>query len=81
MTKINWDKEKIEDLEKILMGLSDEDIENTAWDSLPSYEIPEDVDTTEVWAMDSRGNCLCGLIHDIVEGNGNIRHIDEIRSK
>lgn len=78
--KINWNKEEITELERILMNLSDDEAESVNWDSLPSMEMP-DVDATEVWAMDVNGNCLCGLIHDIVEGRGTIKHIDQIRAE
>ena len=79
--KINWDKKEITELERILMNLSDDEAESVSWDSLPSVGIPQDVETTEIWAMDVNGNCLCGLIHDIVEGRGTIKHIDQIRAE
>ena len=79
MTKINWDKRNIEDLERLLMGLSDEEAEAVDWANLPSCDLPDNIDTNEVWAMDAHGNCLTGLIHDIVDGNGVIKHIDDLR--
>jgi hypothetical protein len=63
----NWDHEKIEDLMDLLIQLKDacgEDRNSEAYldfTSLPSEDIPADVDTSfPVWAMDKRGVLLTG---------------------
>lgn len=67
MTKIKWDCEDIYELERILNSLNDDELENVQWDALPSVEFPDDVDMTEVWAMDKKGRVFYGPISDALE--------------
>ena len=67
MTKINWNTEDIYELERILNSLTEDELENVQWDNLPSVEFPEDIDTTEVWAMDQQGRLWWGSISDALE--------------
>ena len=85
MTKINWNTEDIYELERILNSLTSEELENVQWDALPSVEFPDDVDTTEVWAMDKQGRVLWGQISDALEigfdETNSVITIDQLREK
>ena len=84
-TTINWDTENIYELERILNSLSDDELENVQWDALPSVEFPDDIDTTEVWAMDRKGRVLYGPISDAIEigfdESDSITTLDILREK
>ena len=85
MTKINWNTEDIYELERILNSLTDDELENVQWDNLPSVEFPEDIDTTEVLAMDQQGRVLYGLISDAIElgfdESNSVITLDQLREK
>ena len=85
MTKINWNTEDIYELERILNSLTDDELENVQWDALPSVEFPDDVDMTDVWAMDKHGRVLWGSISDALEMGFDeteaVITLDELREK
>lgn len=85
MTKINWDCEDIYDLEKLLAGLTADELRNVKWDDLPTVDIPDDIDTTEVWAMDKKGRVLYGPIGDAIEigfdETDSVITLDQLREK
>lgn len=79
----SWNKVEVKQLRNLvteLYALRDEygeplDTQNYLdMSSLPSAEIPDDVDTSyPVWAMDEGGNCLVG------DGADQIEHLIDIR--